>query len=197
MPQRSSHDLDPPVGALPSVAELRVPADNTVRYYRRDRAAFGFLSHFWPAQFVLDGETWPTAEHFYQAQKSFDLAYRDAIRAARSPGKVKRLAANPLTPRRVSHSSWFRKNGAVPREDWDEAKLDIMRRADTAKFSQNADLALLLLATGDAELIEDSTSDAFWGVGRDGAGLNWAGRVLMEVRAALRAGSMDGGAIAD
>ncbi len=64
-------------------------------------------------------------------------------------------------------------------------KLDIMRRADFAKFSQNPELGAFLLATGDAELVEDSPSDAFWGNGKDGSGLNWAGRVLMEVRAKL------------
>ncbi len=61
-----------------------------------------------------------------------------------------------------------------------------MRGADWARFSQNPDLARLLLETGDAELVEDSPFEPFWGVGPDGAGLNWAGRVLMEVRARLR-----------
>jgi predicted NAD-dependent protein-ADP-ribosyltransferase YbiA (DUF1768 family) len=35
-------------------------------------------------------------------------------------------------------------------------------------------------------LIEDSPFDAFWGTGRDGDGLNWAGRILMEIRRKLR-----------
>ena len=65
-------------------------------------------------------------------------------------------------------------------------KLEIMRRADHAKYAQNADLAALLLATGDAELIEDAPSEPFWGIGADGHGLNWAGRVLMEIRTELR-----------
>jgi ribA/ribD-fused uncharacterized protein len=60
-----------------------------------------------------------------------------------------------------------------------------MRRADLAKFVQNPDLAELLLATGDAGLIEDSPSEPYWGIGPDGNGLNWAGRVLMEVRKIL------------
>jgi N-glycosidase YbiA len=63
-----------------------------------------------------------------------------------------------------------------------------MRRTDLTKFSQHPDLATLLLATGDAELIEDSPFEPFWGIGLDGTGLNWAGRVLMEVREQLRAG---------
>ena len=61
-----------------------------------------------------------------------------------------------------------------------------MRRADMAKYVQNSDLAARLLATGDAEIIEDSPYDAHWGTGCDGAGENWAGRIIMEVRDFLR-----------
>ena len=66
----------------------------------------------------------------------------------------------------------FRKNGEHPRTDWHEVKLDIMHRADHAKFTQNNDLALMLLAAGDAELIEDSPGETFWRSGADSAGLN-------------------------
>jgi ribA/ribD-fused uncharacterized protein len=64
-----------------------------------------------------------------------------------------------------------------------------MRRADLANFTQHADLAALLLPTGDAELVEDSPSESFWGTGPDGQGINWAGRVPMEIRARLQAAS--------
>jgi exodeoxyribonuclease III len=39
-----------------------------------------------------------------------------------------------------------------------------------------------LLDTRDAVLIEDSPYDDYWGTGPDGQGLNWAGRVLMDIR---------------
>ena len=61
----------------------------------------------------------------------------------------------------------------------------MVRQGDLAKFSQHEVLLKLLLATGDAELVEDSESEPFWGVGHDGQGFNWAGRILMEVRAKL------------
>jgi ribA/ribD-fused uncharacterized protein len=173
---------------LPARDALQIPADNRILYYRRDRELYRFLSHFWPSTFTLDGEMWPTVEHYYQALKSDDPDYRAAIRAAKSPGHVKRLAASPDAPRRISQSSWFREAGKQPRAGWHEAKLGIMRRADNAKYLQNPPLADLLLATGTAELAEDSTSEPFWGIGPDGAGTNWAGRVLMEVRDVLAAG---------
>ena len=170
-----------------SVSEPIIPDDNRILYFTRDRAAFRFLSHFFPASILMDGETWATVEHYYQAQKSQDPAYRQAIRNALSPGMAKRLAAPPHAPRRVSGQSWFRKNGDVPRLDWHEVKLGIMRGADLAKFTQHGELGEMLLATGDAELIEDSPAEPYWGTGSDGKGLNWAGRVLMEVREQLRA----------
>ncbi len=168
-----------------SLAELIVPPDGRILYFARDRATFGFLSHFHPAPIALDGAIWPTAEHCYQSQKSDDPDYRAAIRSAESPGYAKRLAAAPDAPRRVSASSWFRHHARQPRADWAVVKLDIMRRVDWAKFSQNPELAAALQATQDAELIEDSPRDSFWGAG-DGSGQNWAGRILMEVRASLR-----------
>jgi ribA/ribD-fused uncharacterized protein len=164
---------------------LTIPADHRILYFDRDREQFGFLSHFHPAPIVLDDEVWPTVEHYYQAHKSLDPAYRETVKSARTPGMAKRLAARPGS-RKVSAQSWFRKHKALPRPDWHEVKLDIMRRADLAKFTQHDHLEKLLIATGDAELIEDSPSEPFWGIGPDGLGPNWAGRVLMEVREKLR-----------
>lgn len=165
-----------------------IPSDNRILYFARDREVFRFLSHFYPSPITLDGLDWPTVEHYYQAQKSDDPAYRAAIRAAVHPGHVKRLAAPPGAPRRFSQGSWFRTNGMQVRADWSDVKLAIMRRADRAKYDQNPDLRALLLATGDAELVEDSPREPFWGTGQDGQGLNWAGRVLMEIRHELNAG---------
>jgi N-glycosidase YbiA len=161
--------------------------DGRILYFARDRTQFGFLSHFHPALIDLDGESWPTVEHYYQAQKSFALAYRAAIRAAATPGLAKRLAANPGQEGPSGRRSWFVAAGENPRLDWGEVKLDIMRRADFAKFTQNPELGEKLLATGTAELIEDSPHEPFWGIGPAGAGANWAGRILMEVRALLTA----------
>lgn len=163
-------------------AAAPIPADGRILYFARDREAFGFLSHFHPAPIDLDGDIWPTVEHYYQAQKSLDPAYRAAVRAAKSAGMAKRLAAPPRAPRRISFQSWFRKNAALPRDDWDDVKLDIMRRADLAKFTQHADLGARLVATHPAQLEEDSPFELFWGTGKDGDGQNWAGRILMEIR---------------
>lgn len=163
--------------------DREIPADRQIRYFSRDRGSFGFLSHFFSAPIDLDGEEWPTVEHYYQAQKSSDPRYRDAIRNAPTPGRAKRLAARPDLSGRAGKDSWFRANDVPPRADWADVKLAIMRKADTAKFSQHPYLRAALTGTEDAQLIEDSPFEPFWGIGRDGNGLNWAGRLLMEIRA--------------
>lgn len=163
-----------------------VPPDNRILYFGRDRHEFRFLSHFYPSPIEIDGEKWPTVEHFYQAQKSPLHPYRQAIRDAAKPGMAKRLGTAPTASPKAARGSWFGKHEKLPRADWEAVKLDIMRQGDWAKFSQNSDLAELLLATGNAELIEDSPSDSFWGGGPDGNGANWAGRVLSEIRDRLR-----------
>ena len=38
------------------------------------------------------------------------------------------------------------------------------------------------LLSGDAEIVEHTKNDAYWGDGGDGSGLNMLGRILMEVR---------------
>lgn len=186
---RTSHREHAEPTPLVAPADLVIPQDGRILFFRRDRAMFGFCSHFHRAAIEVDGETWPSVEHYYQAQRSLDPDYRRTIRAAVSPGIAKRLSASPHAPRRISAQSWFRLNNQQPRADWPEVKLGFMRRADWAKFSQQAELAALLVATGTAEIVEDSPFDSYWGLGSDGLGLNWAGRVLMEVRQALLEGT--------
>jgi ribA/ribD-fused uncharacterized protein len=57
-----------------------------------------------------------------------------------------------------------------------------MREAILAKFRQHDDLRLVLLATGNAEIVEHTERDAYWGDGGDGRGRNILGRILMSVR---------------
>jgi ribA/ribD-fused uncharacterized protein len=71
------------------------------------------------------------------------------------------------------------------RKDWDIMKVDVMRLITRLKYNI-PELGMLLLATGDQELIEGNTwGDRFWGV-CDGEGQNNLGNILMEVRDSLR-----------
>ena len=54
------------------------------------------------------------------------------------------------------------------------------------KFGTHAELAALLLSTGERQIVENAPMDAYWGCGPDGNGLNKLGRILMTVREKLR-----------
>ena len=64
-----------------------------------------------------------------------------------------------------------------------------MRKAVWTKFNQHPRLATMLVETGDAEIVEHTENDAYWGDGGDGKGQNRLGQILMQVRAELRAGN--------
>lgn len=163
-----------------------IPADNRILFFDRDRETFGFLSNYYEAAITIDGDEWRSVEFYYQAQKSTDPEYREAIRNAKSSDHAKGLGTDPTRSRKARKRSWFNGRQELLRVDWHEVKLPIMENAVLAKFSQNLDLRQMLDATGDAQIIEDSTHDPFWGIGRDGLGSNWMGRVLEKVRQQLR-----------
>jgi ribA/ribD-fused uncharacterized protein len=123
-----------------------------------------FLSNFWPAEVMLDGMLFPTVEHAYVAAKTLDPEKRAEIRLVNTAGQVKRLGRT-----------------LDLRTDWDKVKLTIMEDLVRQKF-QHPELAALLLATGDQELVEGNTwGDTFWGVCFD-VGCNHLGLILMKVR---------------
>lgn len=132
---------------------------------------FGAFSNFAPYPITIDGERWPTSEHYFQAQKFDDKAYRAKIRNANSPMLAARLG---------------RDRKQKLRRDWEAVKVDIMRAAVLAKFTQHEALRTLLLSTGDAKLVEHTDNDDFWGDGGNGRGKNMLGRILMQVRDQLR-----------
>jgi ribA/ribD-fused uncharacterized protein len=149
----------------------------SIRFYST-KDAYGEFSNFASFPFDLDGMRWPTTEHYFQAQKFHDQAYRERIR----------LVASPMVAARLGRSR------SVPiRDDWETAKDDVMRTAIRAKFCSHPELKRLLLATGNEELIEQTTQDHYWGCGTSGTGRNMLGVLLMELRQELNATPRDQG----
>ena len=68
------------------------------------------------------------------------------------------------------------------RGDWYKVREHSMLEVLQAKFQQHPELTELLLATGDAYLVENTSRDAFWADGGDGKGKNRLGNLLMQVR---------------
>lgn len=73
-------------------------------------------------------------------------------------------------------------NAMQVRSDWESVKIDVMYRALKCKFSIYPHLNSMLLSTAGSVLVEASPHDLFWGGGRDGEGLNYLGRLLMQLR---------------
>ena len=131
---------------------------------------YGEFSNFAPYPINVDGVTWPTSEHYFQAQKFEDPAVREAIRLEPSPMKAARMGRS-------------RKHKL--RADWDSVRDDVMRKAVRTKFTEHAELQALLVGTGTAELIEHTSNDSYWADGGDGTGKNMLGKILMELRSQL------------
>jgi ribA/ribD-fused uncharacterized protein len=132
---------------------------------------YGCFSNFAPYPIKLGGKSWPTSEHYFQAQKFEDAGHREAIRKTKSPMIAARMG---------------RDRKKKLRRDWESVKVSVMTQAVRAKFTQHADLRALLLSTGDAKIVEHTENDSYWGDGGDGSGRNMLGQVLMRIRADLR-----------
>lgn len=141
-----------------------------IKFYEAEDA-YGIFSNFALYPIKLKGKTWPTSEHYYQAQKVVGTDWEEKIRLCTTPKEafdMTRLAEFP------------------ERADWAEVKDDVMYTAVYAKFTQHEDLLRELLDTGEAILIEDSPVDYYWGCGSDGTGKNMLGKTLMDVRKVLK-----------
>lgn len=147
-----------------------IKAMNRIQFYD-EAQPFGWCSNFASVALVIDGQLWPTTEHYYQAMKYEGTPYAETVRLAHSPMVAKTLTRDPMHP---------------PRADWDQIKDQVMLTAVRAKFRQYPHLCTLLLATGDAELVEHTANDSYWGDGGDGTGRSQLGKTLMQVREELR-----------
>jgi ribA/ribD-fused uncharacterized protein len=145
-----------------------------INFYRTSDD-YGCFSNFAAFPIKLDGKSWPTSEHFFQGQKFEDTGHQEAIRKANSPMIAARMG---------------RDRKKKLRRDWESAKVSIMTEAIRAKFIQHEELRALLLATGDAKLVEHTENDDYWGDGGNGSGKNMLGQILMRVRAELQSSSM-------
>lgn len=146
----------------------------TVCFYKPNES-FGLLTNFARLPIEVDGKVWPTTEHYFQAEKFHDEAYRERIRTAETPREAADLGRSRDVPLRP---------------DWEAIKDDVMRRAIAEKVRQHQSVQDVLLATGDSLLVEHSSIDNYWSDGGDGSGKNMLGKILMEVRRKLRSGEL-------
>lgn len=132
---------------------------------------YGCFSNFSRHSIFLKGKRWRTSEHYFQAQKFAGTPHEEDVRLAKTPMQAANLGRSRKKPLR---------------SDWESVKDNVMREAVRAKFTQHDDLRAILLATGDARIVEHTSNDDYWGDGGDGSGMNMLGKILMEIRAELR-----------
>ena len=147
-------------------------------YFYKAYDPYGCFSNFSPHPVQCQGLHWDTVEHFYQAQKFVttpDAAIIPIIRAAPTPESAAALGRDPKYS---------------PRHDWERVKQAVMWEGVLQKFMTHPKIAAILLSTGNAEIIEDSPVDYYWGCGVDGTGYNHLGKLLMKVRQHLRDSQM-------
>lgn len=139
------------------------------------------FSQWYNAEFVVEGERYPTAEHFMMAEKAAlfdDQEVRAQVLLAPTPNVAKALGRNVR---------------GFNDEVWLQHRYAIVVRANQAKFSQNPELSAFLKETGSHIIVEASPVDSIWGIGlaQDDEnandpnlwrGLNLLGFALMQVR---------------
>lgn len=145
------------------------PLDTLYFYALTD--PYGEFSNFAPYGVEMDGVWWRTVEHYFQAQKFHDDAYRERIRNVGKPKQAKALGMTRTLPLR---------------NDWERVKDRIMQDTVLVKFRTHPKLTTMLLETGDRKIVENAPMDFYWGCGADGSGLNKLGEILMAVRDVLR-----------
>ena len=111
------------------------------------------FSQWWLADFVVDGTTYRSTEHWMMAEKARlfnDTAMANRILEVASPAEAKKLG---------------REIHGFKNEIWEERKIEIVIVGNLHKFSQHKALAKFLLATADRILVEASPVDTIWGIG--------------------------------
>lgn len=132
---------------------------------------YGEFSNFALFPVFVDGNWWPTSEHYYQAQKYTDSKLQEWVRSASTPMDA------ALRGRDKNHPK---------RSDWENVKEQFMAKAVRDKFSRYPTLKNLLLSTGEANIFEHTTNDCEWGDCGDRTGKNKLGKLLEKVRASLK-----------
>lgn len=148
------------------------------------------LSHWWPSPLVIDGEEYPTGEHYLMAKKAALF------------GDEQTLASILTTPSPAVAKDLGRTVRGYVDEEWAAVRGAVALRGNLAKFSQHEHLCEFLLSTGNSVLVGASPVDAIWGIGiavddvrarepREWPGDNLLGFVLMEVRRLIASGDLE------
>jgi len=146
-------------GVVPEPTEYKdmiIKKDATTNFFGRKH----FLSNFYYAPFAVNGHTYPTVEHYYEACKVFALVGSDYARSLKNiqdPGQVKQYSKKFTSHLGKRHiDQWRHSDGVL-----------VIKVAMTEKFRQNREIAEQLLRTGDNILVQCNKFDSLWAVGME------------------------------
>jgi len=139
------------------------------------------LSQWFPCEFKVDGIKYSSAEQYMMAEKAKlfgDTEVENKILKSNEPNKIKGLG---------------RKVKNFQEEIWDSKRIEIVKKGNYEKFSQNKKLGMFLKNTNPQIIVEASPLDIIWGIGMDinnsqitnplmWRGQNLLGFILTEVR---------------
>ena len=149
-------------------------------YFQRNNGPYFEFSNFYVPEIAIkiDNEEWISTEHYYQASKYFHKK-----KSSKKYKKLIKKIKNASTPREAKAVAYD--TDLEIENEWNVKKYEVMLKAVRAKFSQNKKLKSLLMATGNRRIIEHSCKDLYWGNGCNDKGMNFLGRILMQVRTEL------------
>ncbi len=155
-------------------------------FYGHKAAADGTVtaaccSQWFPAEFVIDGIKYPTAEHYMMAEKARLFGDQDMLKnilECKTPKDAKEFGRKVLN---------------FDTAIWEKHCIEIVVTANLAKFSANHGFADWLITTAPKVMVEASMWDKIWGIGmvssapsardpKHWRGRNLLGFALMEVR---------------
>ena len=140
------------------------------------RGRYEYLSNFYPCEIEVDGLVFGSVEAAFQAAKCCDPAQKSGF-----------VGLSAKEARKKGRS-------VAMRSDWESSKLYVMRSLVLQKFMRHRELREMLLATGDALLVEmNRWHDNYWGrcscprcQAEEHRNNNNLGRLLMKTRTKLR-----------
>ncbi len=184
-------------GHEPSFSQTLANDKGIIAFANPEDNEHGYLSTFWPVNFKLGSTAYFTVEQAVAAEKArafHEDALRTEILRTRAP-RTMRTKANGIIPKSPAETGGM----PVPRlDEWEnDLRLKVLKDATLAKFRQNPELADKLILTGDKTLVLADTREKKDGIGlaltdpkiansAEWRGGNLYGKILMEVRSALR-----------
>jgi ribA/ribD-fused uncharacterized protein len=111
------------------------------------------FSNMYEAPFQIEGQTFPTVEHYFQWSKA--RLFGDAV----AQGKILKTSS----PKSVK--SIGKKVVGFKEEEWAETKDRVMAAALKAKFMQHPELLKKLRDTGTRRIAEADPRSKYWGIG--------------------------------